>query len=99
MDILQTFLKLLSEGREPLRAIIKLLSDNSFDIKKTIANLTPENVSEILSEIEKSRPQTAENGTFYDANALSPQGLAPISDLADKEVVFALNKYLSSSYE
>lgn len=97
MDILQTIIG-LAENKEPLKNLLKLLGDNSFDVKKILGQITPETLAQIIAEIEKSRPQTAENGTYGNYDTFS-QGLSPISEFADKEVVFALNKYLSSSYE
>jgi len=99
MDFLQSVFNLLGNNAEPLKNLLKLLSDGSFDVKSLLGKLTPETLSQILSETLKSRPQSAENGTDENFDLSSPQGLSPIANLADKDVVFALNRYMSDCSE
>ncbi len=95
MDFLQTVLNFLGSNGESVKNLLQLLSENSFDLHKILGKLTPESIGEILSETIKSRSQNAENGT--EDFSFDSVGLTPIANIADKEVVFALNRYLSDS--
>lgn len=72
-----------------LSPILELLKDNSFDIKATLKNLSPEKIAPIIKTFmnEQSKsPRETYRGQGY--------GIAPIAKIADKDVVYTLNKYL-----
>ncbi len=76
-------------GGEKFMPVFNALKENSFDIKKTLQNISPETAAPILKEIfsagKKSSPP--KSGTA---------GLEPISSVADKEIIHTLNKYFSA---
>lgn len=99
MDIIDVLLKTIGgNGLNALAPVFKLLNENSFDIKKVLEKVTPEDLAKIFQGIA----ETTENGkTAQNAQKNAPfvtetNGVAPISDIADKEIVYALNKYVNS---
>ncbi|MBE7081317.1 MAG: hypothetical protein E7372_02015 [Clostridiales bacterium] len=93
MDLLQFITSLLGNDNmvKLLSPIIELLRQNSFDIKKVLASLDPEMLKPIIEEFMKSinnRPAQSAERT---------NGLQPISNIADRDIVFALNKYLADA--
>ncbi len=95
MEILKFLLSFFLEeyGGEKLMPIFNALKENSFDIKKTLQNINPETAAPIL----KSLFDGGFKGVFGNAEKSSPTGktygLEPISEIADKEIVYTLNKY------
>ncbi len=94
MEILQ-FLTEFFKNNQNLKAIlpiIEILRNNNFDIKKALSSLTPEMIKPIVEQfsIAINNPKNA----FYEKS----QGLTPISNIADKDIVYSLNKYLSQTY-
>ena len=93
MDLLQFLSSFLNDDKivKLFAPIIELLKQNSFDIKKVLASIDPEMLKPIVQEFMnniKNRPaQSAER----------VDGLMPISNIADKDIVFALNKYLAET--
>ena len=90
MDLLQFLLSLLFNGKNggAFMPVIKLLADNSFDIKKTLSCLTPDQIEPIVKEF--MRYENKKNPT----DGCSPSvGLTPIALIADKEIVYTLNRY------
>ena len=93
MDLLQFILSLLGNDKiiNLFAPIIELLKQNSFDIKKVLASLDPEMlkpiVQEFMNNINNRPAQSAER----------TNGLKPISNLADKDIIFALNRYLAET--
>ena len=93
MDLLQLLTTLFGDDKfnSLFSPIIELLRQNSFDIKKALASLSPEMLKPIVQEFIKNinnRPaQSAERAN----------GLKPISNIADKDIIFVLNKYLSQA--
>lgn len=90
MEILQFLTSFFANDKNMkiLKPIIDLLAQNSFDIKKTLASLNPEMLRPIVKEFMSNmnnRPTT-----FVERDA----GLVPISNIADKDIVYALNRYL-----
>jgi hypothetical protein len=92
MEILQNLLSLLSTNSNlgGFKPIVDLLEKNSFDLKKTLSSLDLSAVMPIITSFlssinDKKSPTTASTAV----------GLDPIAFIADKEIVFTLNKYFS----
>ena len=89
MEILQLLSKLLYvEELKKFKPFFELFKDGSFSLSKILQNLTPESVEPIINAFmgqQKNRTESVRQNF----------GLAPISKIADKEVVYCLNKYLS----
>ena len=93
MEILQ-FLTAFFKNNQNLKLIapiIEILKNNNFDIKKALSSLTPEMIKPIIEQF--SAIMNSAPNTFYEKG----QGLTPISNIADKDIVYSLNKYLSQS--
>lgn len=93
MEILQVLLSLFSNGQnmQVIKDIFLLLKQNDFDIRKTILNLDSKTIEPIIEQFVKNinnRP-TETVGRY--------QGLTPISNIADKDIVYCLNKYLGQN--
>ncbi len=91
MELLQFISSLFSDDKiiKQFLPIIELLKQNSFDIKKVLASIDPEMLKPIVQEFIKNinnRPASY---------AERIDGLKPISNIADKDIIFALNKYLA----
>lgn len=93
MEILQ-FLTAFFQNNQNLKLIapiIEILRNNNFDIKRALSSLTPEMIKPIIEQfsvVMNSAPNNFKQ---------SGQGLTPISNIADKDIVYSLNKYLSQS--
>lgn len=95
MEILQFLLSFLfKDASTPLKDVLTKLKDNNFDIIKTLQNI---DLSAILPLIEKFM-QFSENKNrsenFQERNIV---GLNPIAQIADKDIVYSLNKYFYSN--
>lgn len=90
MEILQFLLSFfLNEyGGGKFAPILNLLKENSFDIKKVMANLNPETVAPIIKDFMNSAKK--ESPEAYSGHS---EGLSPIAGIADKDVIYTLNKY------
>jgi hypothetical protein len=93
MDILEFLLGnfLDNDKKNTVKSLIEVLKNNSFDLKSI---LTANNLSAILPLIkdlsflwEKKNP-TESVGQYHN--------LSPIAPFADREIVYSLNRYLSS---
>lgn len=89
MDVLEVLKNLIPDANA-LMPVINLLRENSFDLKKTVQNLTPEKLASIIGPLSESAARTAPQ-TSCRAN-----GVAPIASVADKEIIYTLNRYLST---
>lgn len=106
MDILKTLTEFIAKeyGGEALGSIVGLLAENNFDIKRTLSSLSPEKVAPILKEFIKSPAFTSAFAGFNGQKESPPFGgqsgqgfgVSPISEIADKKVVEALNNYFES---
>ena len=86
-DILKNFLS--NNNLSALIPVIKLLGENSFDIKKTINSITPETLIKAGEQLLKNNaPQTS-----YETEK---NGVSPIANIADKDIVYTLNRYISA---
>ena len=78
-------------GIEKLSGLFNILSENSFDITKILQSITPEQFAPIIQEFMKNSKNNTTNENFEGG-----YGLTPIANIADKEIVYALNKYFYS---
>ena len=90
MELLQQLLSsfLTEQQKQYITPILKLLSDNSFDIKKTLRNLKPEAVAPVIEQFFKMQNKSRTT------NVRQSFGTAPISQIADKDIIYVLNRYL-----
>ncbi len=92
MELLQFLLSFLlgDENGKKVQPLLRLFSDNSFDIGKVIKSLNPEILAPLIKEFfsyaKNQNPQT--NFSFGDDYKLSP-----IARIADKDVIYTLNRY------
>ena len=99
------FIKLITEalsGNGALSQIFNKLKDNSFDIKKTFSDLSPELLVPILGALNSFGNKNVyysekeENEQKSDFASVQASGVAPIANIADKEIVYALNQFVSA---
>ncbi len=94
MEILQFLLNffLKDNGGGALKELLNLFSQNSFDLKKVLANLNPETLAPIIENFmngTKKENPIKSTGFSY--------GLSPISKIADKDIVYTLNQHFDQS--
>lgn len=94
MEILQFLLSFFVKeyGGEGLQAILKLLQDNSFDLKKVLSNLNPQSIAPIIGSFMKSNTNFKSSPSNDEEK---PCGLTPIERFADKRIVNCLNGYFA----
>ena len=91
MEILQFLLSSFLEQKKlgKFMPIFELLKQNSFDIKTTVKNLTPQTVAPIIKEFlsfnNDENINNAPKQEYY--------GTSPIIDVADKNIIYTLNRY------
>ena len=89
MEILQLLSSLLGgEDFKKFEPFFELFKDGSFNLQKILQNLTPEKIEPIFDAFKTQKNRTESVRQNF--------GLSPISNIADKEVVYCLNKYLSN---
>ena len=79
-------------GSGKFKPLLELFEKNDFDIKRVLQNINPKDIMPILSEFLKSgigKNNPPENEVF--------EGLEPIKNFADSEVVETLNYFFSSA--
>lgn len=93
MELLRFLISFLAkENKLPdLEPLLKNLQNNSFDLKKTLANMDFNALAPLMEALlsfgnNKNSPFVS-NGDEV--------GLTPISDIGDKDIVYALNKYFA----
>ena len=90
MDVLQYILQLFS-GNETLKKfapVLELALNNGFDFKKMLQNLDVNAILPLLSAFFTPPAQTAS------AEVSAEQPLAAISSVADKDIIYCLNRYI-----
>ena len=93
MEILDIIKNLASNGGlSALIPVINALKDNSFDLQKTLNNIAPETLAKLGGELIKS----AESSQTF--NEVKKNGVSPIANIADKDIVYTLNRYISAEY-
>ncbi len=92
MELLQNLVYFLLKefGGEKLLPIFNTLKDNSFDISKLINAKTLSTFAPILMDLLKSQNKTPTEFTVGEDYKLSP-----IARIADKDVVYTLNRYFN----
>lgn len=96
MEILRyiTDFLLKAYGKEDLAPIIKALENNNFDIKKTVSGLNPDTVIPVLKTVFSSFAQNQNQSAAENPFSRESFGTAPLSGIADNEIVYRLNRYL-----
>ncbi len=92
MEILRFLLSLLTndDNQGNLSSLLELLSKGSLDLKSLLSNLNLEALAPLIKDFFNQKPrstQTVERGF----------GLNPIAKIADKDIVYTLNKYFYST--
>ena len=93
MEILQFILSLLKDKNAltPIKRLLEALGSNSNDTKSILSNLNIDKllpVFNLLFNKEQEKNPTETVGSIV--------GLSPVASIADRDIVYALNKYLSS---
>ena len=93
MELLQFLLTFLLKeyGGEKLTPLLNALNNGSFNLQSLLSFITPETLEPILKNLfgAKNEPCTQNfNVQGY--------GLKPIAQIADRDIVYTLNKYLSA---
>ncbi len=90
MEILQFLTQFFAneQSSKILVPIFELLKQNSFDLKRTLSNIDPNSLRPIIQEFMSRMNNRPTN------NVERNNGLSPISNIADKDIIFSLNKYL-----
>ena len=91
MEILQFILSLFKDNAllNNLAPILELLKKNNFDIKSTLADLDPATLQPLIQQLSTLFNNKSPTSSVGQENAL-----APILDIADKDIVYTLNKVL-----
>jgi hypothetical protein len=96
MEILQNLLSffLKNSGASAFQPIFDLLKTYSFNIGEALKHLTPETIAPIVKEFMKNTNGQNKNPTDFSVG--NPHGLNPIANVADKEIIYALNRHFST---
>lgn len=94
MDIADIIKNLFSgKCAETVLPIINFLRENSFDLKKAAQNLTPEKIIPVVQAFASAKSAAEEKSAPY---ASQKGGALTIANIADKEIVYCLNRYLNA---
>ncbi|MEG9430512.1 MAG: hypothetical protein VZQ61_06295 [Christensenellaceae bacterium] len=94
MDIADIIKNLFSGlNAETVLPIINLLRENSFDLKKVAQNITPEKIIPVVQAFASAKSATEEHHAPFGAEK---GGALTIANVADKEIVYCLNRYLNA---
>jgi hypothetical protein len=95
MEILQLLISfLVKEYGKDFAPLFDHLKENNFDIKSAIKNI---DVSALLPLIEKFINLKDAKNRPFETQERDIQGLKPISNIADKDIVYTLNRYFYSN--
>lgn len=90
MEILKILAELMSgEKKDSVISLLNALKNNSFNLKETLKNIKPETLAPLFKTFAENQAKTE---TF----SAETSGVAPIANIADKEIVYALNRYVSA---
>ncbi len=89
MEILQFLLSnFFGDNLKAIAPVFDLLKKHDFNVIKCLPELTPEMLAPIFSGLfNQNKSPTEHVGQGY--------GIAPIAKIADKDIVYTLNKYMS----
>lgn len=92
MEILQFLLSFFSDTEKlnKFSQLINALKNNELDFNSLAKSIDLKSILPVISELIFSLQQKSPT----DFSVGQGQGLTPIADIADKDIVFALNKYL-----
>lgn len=93
MEILQFLLSyfLNNSNLDALNPIIETLKQNDFDVKKVISSLNPQTIIPILNSFMQSLGQNKNPSPSF----CEEEGLVPLNDFADIQIIDCLNSYFS----
>ncbi len=93
MELLQILTSFFLNGKnaDAFKSVYKLFEQNSFDIKKVLSSLTPD----MLAPIVKEFMSTFKNNTPTEKSVGGDYRLAPIANIADKDIIYTLNRYFN----
>ena len=96
MDLLQFLLSLFNGSKdfEKFAPLLELLKNNSFNLSQTLQNLNLQTLAPIIQAFIKDAPFKNQNPTDFSVG--NNFGLNPITPIADKEIVYSLNKFFYS---
>ena len=95
MEILQFLISfLVNEYGKDFLPVFNHLKENNFDIKSAIKNI---DISVILPLLEKFINLKETKTRSYETQERDIVGLKPISNIADRDIVYTLNKYFYSN--
>ncbi len=97
MEILQYLLSFFvkSLGGKALSPLLELLEKNSYNLGEALKHLTPE-IIQPLAEVFMKNINNKKSPTENSVGNSNVSGLNPIANIADKEIVYTLNKYFYS---
>jgi hypothetical protein len=92
MDLLQFLISFFTKelGEEKIAPILNVFKDNSFNFSKL---LSPEFIGAIMPLINELFK--GQNKTPTDFSVGEEYKLAPIAKIADKDIIYQLNRYFS----
>lgn len=101
MDILKTLTEFLTEeyGGKALSSVMKILSDNDYDVKRALNFMRPETLLPLLKEFIKTPAFGAAVASAFKQKE-SPQKselnlkLSPVENFANAKILNSLNAYL-----
>ena len=90
MEILQFLLSFLSnnQNREVLNNLVSLFQNGSFDLNKILSSITPEMLEPLIKSFMNNEKSPHPNDFGRGV------GLEPIINIADKDIVYSLNKIM-----
>ena len=86
MNLLQLLTSILKDLPFDLTWVLNLLKENNFNLKSILNNLDLEKVLPIIMDFVNKKDFVKPKSSY----------LSPISSVADKEIIYTLNKYFSS---
>lgn len=93
MDLLQILTSFLLNGKnsDAFKSVYKIFEQNSFDLRKVLSSLNPETLAPLVKELISA----FKNNTPTDNSVGGDYHLDPIANIADKDIVYTLNKYFN----
>jgi hypothetical protein len=95
--ILELLTSLLSSSDKlkQFSPMLELLSKNNFDIASTLKNLNLDAIAPLIKVFMENLGSSKQNKTPAEFSTGEISHLNPIANLADKEIVYALNRYFA----